>query len=384
MRRMLARFKYLTESSISLGLMYLLRWVLPVRRNKYIFVSMLGRSFGGNPKAFFDYLKARNDTGIICKWAFESQYKKDNAIKGISLYTVSYYFHLFTSQYIISDCRLHKKMLPIKRKGQVYVQTWHGTALKKVEGAAESLSPSYKKMAERDSHNIDIFISGSSYMTEIYNRDFWFCGKIHEIGTPRLDVFFDNNSSRIAGLKERLSIDNDSKLVLYAPTFRSSSDSIEQYSVDSVRVLDALNKKFGGSFVFLTRMHPRIIKERQNMERLRKKFPGAIDVSFFPDIQDLILVSDVLITDYSSCMFDFMYTGRPAFIYASDSDSYDRGFYMNLDQLPFSFSDTNDLLIQNIASFDLDRYSERINAFKAQIGDRERGGACQALYELLD
>lgn len=363
-------------------LAYILLVFVRTDRNKYLMTSMSGNSYGGNPRAFSDYLHMHFPK-MKQVWAFaDDSFKVDKKIgNSVRLYTFSYYWHLYTSANIISDQRLYKPMYPWKRKGQYYVQTWHGTALKRIEADIPQVSKEYVKNAIRDSLKSDLYISGSDYMSKLFKKSFWYSGEILTAGTPRNDVFFDAHEMLLRKEKvfEALGISPHKKVLLYAPTFRANS-SFEAYGIDTKRVSNTLNKAMGGNWVLLIRLHPNLVKNKKQSE-WEILFPSTINVTSYPDIQDLLCAANILVTDYSSCMFDYMYTLRPCIIFAEDIGNYDRGFYMSVNSLPFPVANNNSELEKAIKNFDENTYKANISDFVSKIGSVENGEACKTLYK---
>lgn len=363
-------------------LIYLLSKIIPFKRKIFLFISMSGNSFGGNPKAFYDYLKTENNRDFDCVWAFSSKqvsiYKTNS--RKVKLYSFLYYYYLNVSKFIISDQRLFKQMMPKKHKRQCYIQMWHGTALKKIEADMPKLSSRYKKEAIRDSNNINYVLSNSQYMTKIFRNSFWYEGDILEYGTPRNDIFFDKTAilSAEKRVRDSFGLSEDLKIVLYAPTFRNKN-SLLFYDIDLSGVKENLP---GDNWIFLIRLHPNLL-DKYSSEQIKKSFPNAIDTSSYSDIQDLLCAADVLITDYSSSMFDYIFMYKPCFIYAKDLNEYERGFYFSIYNLPFSVAQSNAELIRNIQNFNEKSYCDKINTFLDEIGNCEVGTSCPTLLKII-
>ena len=353
----------------------------PVKDERFLFISMNGKCFGGNPKAVYDYLKKSN---ARCEtiWAFSADvydcYK--DACVATRLYSFKYYLCLLSSRVIFCDQRTWKPIIPLKRKGQIYVQTWHGTALKKIERDMPNLPKAYETMAMRDSALVDLWVSGSAFMSSLYKNSFWYNNEILEVGSPRNDVFWASNKSEIRKkVCSFLNIKDNEKMVLYAPTFRGHN-SFSYYDVNIKAVVEILSDLDGEKWNFITRFHPNLISEL-NEGTSHLNFM-TMDASLYPDIQELLVAADVLITDYSSVMFDFMYSRKPCFIYAIDVEEYDRGFYMSLTKdLPFDVAEDNNQLAYNIKSFNQKDYEKKLDVFFELIGSKENGNACQRLLD---
>ena len=174
--------------------------------------------------------------------------------------------------------------------------------------------------------------------------------------------------------------DDAKRVVLYAPTFRKDK-STECYNLDFNRLREVLAEKFGGEWMVMLRLHPHLI----NCE-LFKEEDGIINVTRYDDIQELLMISDVLVTDYSSLMFDFAISGKPVFLYAVDVVDYsknDRSLYFDVKELPFSVAIDNDQIAENIHGFDSADYQDRIKLFNSKVGSYETGTAAAEISKLI-
>lgn len=351
----------------------------PLKQNKYICISMAGNNYGCNVLALSNYiLEQKCNSEII--WAFSPAIYPYHSDKGVLLYSLKYYYHLLSAKYVISNQRLSSDIYPHKPQKQIYLQAWHGTALKKIEADAV-INDSYTKLAKADSKKIDVFISNCSFMTEIYRKSFWYKGTVFETGTPRNDIFFKENPQLIKKVYDNLGIDPSKRIILYTPTFRKDY-SLKYYNIDYKRFVQVVKNKFAGDWVFVIRLHPNLLSG-ESIKGIEKMFPDCINASFYPDIQELLYASNILLTDYSSTMFDFMYSRKPCFLYTPDREEYDRGYYWSFDELPFpSFCD-NAEIDATITNFSDAVYEENLNGFLNKIGNKEHGDACQKVYTLL-
>ncbi len=365
---------------IRMNLAKIISSFFPLQENKYFCISMQGKNYGCNVLALATYIQNKEPNAKIV-WAFASIINKENpTLKGTLVKSFKYYWHLFTSKYVLSNQRFSYSLYPYKRTGQIYLQMWHGTALKRIEKDT-IMSKGNIQDSIYDSKLIDVFISGSHFMTEIYKRSFWYEGDIEETGTPRNDIFFGNHPNVINKVCKFLKVDNKDRFVLYAPTFRKNYD-LEQYNIDSDLIIDSLQKNMGGKWHFVVRLHPNLLMD-QKIARIHEKFPRSIDGSLYPDMQELLYVADILITDYSATMFDFMYSKKPCFLYIPDVDTYDRGFYWKIKDLPFPSFKESKHICDAINNFDNQSYIKAINSFLIQIGDCESGHASEKIYHLL-
>ena len=356
----------------------LLMNVFPVNDRKIIFSNFNGRGFGDNPKYLAKEFDRRGDFDLF--WiAYEDETVPDTITK-VKPRSLSCLYHMATSKVWIDNVR--KDPYYVKRKNQYYIQTWHGNvALKKIEKDVEDkIGSYYVESAKRDAEMTDLMVSNSAFSDKLYSDSFWYKGDIRRFGSPRLDCLFEleNDEEAVKSIKRSLGIPENNYTVLYAPTFRNSL-SMDAYDVDLEKVREALKKNTGRDVSVLLRLHPNLI-----VANLSISSEGAIDATRYPDVYELMAVSDALITDYSSLMFEFPAAKRkPVFCYAKDQDEYDRGFYFELAELPFVFTRTNEELINSITCFDKEKYEADINAFYEKIDLHEDGHASERVVNYL-
>ena len=182
-------------------------------------------------------------------------------------------------------------------------------------------------------------------------------------------------------IKKKYSIDLDSKIALYAPTYRDDY-KIEHYDMDYKKLRESLEKRFGGKWTILIRFHYKVFRELDT-DKLTK---NAVNVSDYPDMQEILSITDVGITDYSSWMCDYVLTRKPGFIYASDLDEYDneRGFYYSLHTTPFKVCENTSELCKAIEKFDDKVYQKGVDKFLKDRGCYEKGTACESIIKLIE
>ncbi|MRH42699.1 glycerophosphotransferase [Aquibacillus halophilus] len=346
--------------------------------------SYYGSQYGCNPKYITDYILSNypsNKFDVV--WAFNNP--KSKAIEGIrkvKTMSIRYFYELCTAKVILTNFRTTE--LFVKRKNQYYIQTWHSSLrLKHIEKDAENILPqNYLNLAKKDSTKVDLLLSGCKYSTEIFKRSFWYDGEIFEHGTPRNDFLFQSNSEIRNQIVKKLSIGSDIKIMLYAPTFRAS-ESLEVYDLDYRQISEKLKSKFGGEWRILVKLHPHLISKSSQL----LSYFSAIDVTSYDDIQELLVVADALITDYSSLMFDYSITKRPCFLYVPDINEYtskERKLYFEIEELPFINATSNSELIQEMERFNNVNYQENLTRFLDSIGSFENGDACKNLLYRID
>jgi CDP-glycerol glycerophosphotransferase len=349
----------------------------PVRKKRVLFMSYYGKHTNCNPWAIYEYIK-NADLPYECIWVDNSGKLEGKTVKYAS---IAFYYYVRTSQFLIFNARPNFDIK--KRRDQKYIQTWHSSlGFKMIERDAEdTLDKRYVQKAKKDSTYIDILISGCRFRTECFNRNFWYSGEIAQIGTPRNDVLFaQNRNTAAAAVKDELGVSTDTRILLYAPTFRNSGDISYATSLDAEGLALALSERFGGEWRIVYRLHPNV-----NAEGLLP--PAAIDASTYKDMQALLIASDALITDYSSVMFDFMLLDRPCFIYAPDYSEYvkkERNTYFKIDELPFEVCTDNASLTAAVRDFDSALYCDSLQQFKDRIGSFECGTASQKIIEWMN
>ena len=356
--------------------------LLPIQEKKIFFLSYYGSQYGCNPKYLSEYL-TKNCQGWSVVWGFTQPEKYEiDGIRKVRYLSWRYFYELCTSQVLITNYRMTKNYR--KRKGQLYVQTWHSSLrLKMIEGdTVQTLEPNYVEMAKRDSAQIDILLSGCKYSTEIFRRAFWYSGPIIPTGTPRVDLLYSNDINKRELILKKLGLTSDSHVVLYAPTFRKDN-SLECYNIEYSRLISSLSERFGGKWQVLLRLHPHL---QNYSKQLVDKDIFINDVTSYDDIQELLYISDCVISDYSSLVFDYSLTKRPCFLYASDLKEYtskDRSLYFNIHELPFPLSTNNDELNSLIITYDENIYKQKLHLFHQSIGSFETGHACQNVVNYL-
>lgn len=355
----------------------------PIKRNQLLFIDYYGAKYGDSPACLSEYLVKYHPEWKIL-WAFNEPIKFNiNGVRKIKYFSLHFFFILATSKVLITNYRMPEFFK--KRKGQKYLQTWHSSLrLKKIEkDAKEKLSQQYIKMAQLDSKKIDLILSGARMSSETFRNSFWYDGEILECGTPRIDKLINVTPDRIKKLKKFLDIGPDDKIVLYCPTFRQHEED-KKFYLDPAFFLKVLNEKCPYvNWKLLVRYHPHesmrshYIQETTNIK----------DVSTYPDAQDILSIADLMVTDYSSVMFDFAYTTKPCFLFVPDLDQYianERELYFNINSLPFPISYNSSELIDKIINLDLKKYGDKIESFLENIGSFEKGNACEGIIEKLE
>ena len=355
-----------------------------IKKNKIVFCNYYGSGYGDNSKYIAEYILKHNlDYDLV--WLIDENKCRNgdslpSKIRKVRYESLESIKELSTAGIWIDNCR--KGYFPPKKIDQIYIQTWHGTFVtKKIEADAD-LPEFYIKMAKRDSLAIDFLLSSGKKRTEQFKRCFWYNGEIVETGSPRDDILFDKNAK--SEIKKKIcsfyNFNIKKHILLYVPTFRNSH-SLEPYSVDYEKLSSALKKRFDGEWQIIARLHPNMISfaDKLNLPKF------VINATLYNDMQELLCVSDVVLTDYSS-MGDYSIYLKPLFMFCTDIDEYqkERGLQEDLKSLPFSISKTNQELYENIVNFDKLKYEEKLSAYYKTEAFCENGNASEKVMQLIE
>lgn len=360
----------------------------PIKNNRIVVCSYYGKGYGDNPKAIVEKLLLKYPNTFEIIWALDSNSWNDSglpkAIKKVKYKSIKNLYYLSTAKIWIDNSR--KEFLPSKGRKQIYIQTWHGSyPIKKVEkDAVEKLPWYYNARAKKDSKYADLFLSGSIWTTKLIKRSFYYNGKILEYGIPKDDILIDKSIHNIIKnkVKKELNIPLKNMVVLYAPTFRKVTN-YDPYNIDIIGLKSAFEKKYNINCTVIVRVHPNML-ESNDFTNFSKQ-ENVINGSYYPDMQELLILSDVLITDYSSTMFEFGLLKKPVFLYANDLKSFigDRGFYFDIKKLPFILSENNTELLNNINRFSKNDYLKSINNFYDKMGIKETGKSSEIISDMI-
>ncbi|WP_288300198.1 CDP-glycerol glycerophosphotransferase family protein [uncultured Lactobacillus sp.] len=357
-----------------------------IQSNKIVVDNFFGRGMGDNPKYIVEALLKKNPSLDIVWQVSDKNMSMPRGVRKVKYYTPKALKELLTARVWIDNVKNSYK--PDKRKGQFYLQTWHGgLGLKASEKQIENdLSRAYVVAAKRDASMTDVMLSDSKWTTDLYSKWFWYSGEIKKTGFPRNDILIKPAQEIINKVYNFYQISEDKKIILYAPTFRDGENTLSLYQFDFLDIESACFKKFHKSYVVLIKLHPNIAKEVGN-KYLYSFDNNIINANDYPDMQELIVASDILITDYSSCMFDAMLANKKVFLLAKDYNKFiasDRHLLFDIKKdLPFSFSNNEKELAKNINLFDRDSYLKQINIFKNKVDITEDGNASRRVANII-
>lgn len=335
---------------------------LPIKENSFLFISFEGKNYNCNPKYLYLELMQNTDLNADLVWAFNSDsILKYPLIENKVLYkSFRFYLALLTCKYIIVNYDL-PWFFP-KRSNQMLVQTWHGGGAYKKVGRSSSNTGKLRRFIALYSQNkTDLYLSSSDKFTQVQMEATGLkVYKFFNSGMPRNSLLYKTGFCNKT-IKKKLLLLNDVNYILYAPTYRGDfkdSNEVDFLSDSSLKlILNAFTERFGGEWKFIVRLHP-----SSNPKFLKGSLSDYIVDCKHEDMQELLAEVDVLITDYSSSMWDFSLTGRPGFIYAPDIDEYlkVRGLYTSTDSWPYPIASTLNELITNVKDFDKAQHSVKI------------------------
>jgi len=300
----------------------------------------------------------------------------------VPIYTDAAVEALESADLVISNG--HLEMEWTKRPDATYVQMWHGTPLKRIHADALGGPPGLLEHLSLDVDRWDVLLSPNPYSTETMRQAFRWRGEILEIGNPRNDLLVSSRAPEVrARVRRELQVEDGQTVVLYTPTWRD--DAFWDDTADAgALALDVANftRELGDDHVLLLRVHYKLTGLLRDIDH-----PAAIDVSSYPDIADLYLAADAMVTDYSSTMFDFAVTGKPMLFFTYDMDRYRdelRGFYFDLSvDPPGPLSVTTDGLVEHVRHLadQHEQHREAYARFQAKFCPHDDGHATDRFLE---
>ncbi|WP_234443408.1 bifunctional glycosyltransferase/CDP-glycerol:glycerophosphate glycerophosphotransferase [Streptomyces sp. NRRL B-24484] len=364
----------------------------PASRQKPVTATVLfdafkGTQYSDSPRALHEEL-IRRQVPLEHLWVVkDDQVEVPPTARAVRMWSPEWYEALATARYVVANNHLPDWFR--KRSDQIVVQTWHGTPLKKIGHDIEAVHFADKRYLERvatEVQNWDMLVSPNSFSTPILQRAFRFPGEMVECGYPRNDILRRPGTERRAEeVRRRIGLPPGKRVVMYAPTWRDDQYYAPgKYKFDFRIDLDDARARLGADHVLLVRRHPNVVDP----------VPGAgdgfvFDVSDYPDMAELSLITDVMITDYSSLMFDFVNTGRPILFFTYDLDHYRdtlRGFYFDFENSapgPLLFDSAE--LVSAVRDVDRVRhhFADRYRSFQAAFCDLDDGYASVRLADRM-
>ncbi len=350
---------------------------LPVQKNRILFSAYHGLEYCCNPRYISEYLVGHWGSNLDIIWGFvhPENYKEIPGIKAIKINSPVWLYYAATSSVIITN--FSWSLIQPKRKGQLLINTWHGGgAYKRVGGGALYSQSKLEYRERRDNiRKTDLFLSSSRAFTEFAIRqDYCYSGEVLPCGMPRNDLLFDWKKRELIAKRVKASLGITGHITIYAPTFRGKE--WKGYRVAPTFpyqvVLHALQTRFGRTAVILTRAHP-------GGEMTISAVKDVKDVTAYPDMQELLCVADMLITDYSSCMWDFALLGRPCLLYVPDLEEYSltRGVCTAPEEWPGIICRNVGEMLSAISTLDEEACAEKAAQHLRMLGSYETGNATE-------
>lgn len=335
----------------------------PIEKEKIVCSSFHGTAYNAEPLKITNEL-GKQDVDYDIVWELPFEAKCDEYVRSVRTNSFRYIYELSTAGVWIDNCR--KPYWVKKRKNQLYIQTWHGAVcIKAVErDAQDTLHPYYVKSAIADSKNADYIVAEAEWRVKNIYESFWYDGALIK-GEFKSDRVFDRKRLE-SQIRNELKISKDKKIALYAPTFRKDGGT-NHYLKDFREILQKLNESWGGEWVAIVRLHPNVANASGDIAYNEDVINGTL----YPVIDDLIEICDMLITDYSGCMFNGFRCKKPVFLYAEDIDDYmrsERRLYFDLRTLPSPLSRNIDEFLHQIIDFDDLKYHIQCEEFVNSLG----------------
>lgn len=375
-RRVLYRYLYLKQFS-----------KLPIKENWVMFESFFGRQYSDSPRSIYEYMAQNNDNNYRFIWTIED--KKTDIPYGatkVKRYSLRYVYYLARCKYFVFNVR--QPQMFKKRDGMVFLETWHGTPLKRLVFDQEEVlaaTPLYKEQFFRQAKEWDYLVAPNEFSSEVFRGCFMFQNTMLETGYPRNDVLHAKDRDEHAReLRKQLGIPENKTTILYAPTWRDDEYYDKgQYKFELKLNLQQMREELGDDYVVLLRTHYYIADaiDLSDMEGF------AMNFCKHSDIAELYLVSDILITDYSSVFFDYAGLRRPVLFYTYDLEKYRdmlRGFYISIEEdVPGPLAFTTGEVISYIKNIDavMEQYKERYDVFYKRFCSWEDGQAAKKVVE---
>ena len=365
--------------------------LIPANKKLVVFESYHGKQYSDSPRAIYEYMKEHHPEYKMI-WSVDRasmKYFAQKDVEYVRRFSIRWLLIMTRAKYWVNNVRF-PLWIP-KPKHTVYVQTWHGTPLKRLAMDMDEVhmpgtnTNKYKANFLKEASNWDYLVSPNAYSTEIFKRAFQFDKEMIESGYPRNDFLHNcNDEETINELKRKFNLPLDKKLILYAPTWRDNQFFKKgKYKFNLELDLARMREELGDSYIVIMRMHYLVA---QNMDLT--EFDGfAYDFSHLEDIRELYLISDILVTDYSSVFFDYANLRRPMIFFTYDIEDYRdnlRGFYFDFEEkAPGLLTKTTEELIAEVKSMESNQFklSERFEEFYQKFCYLESGQSAKRVVE---
>ena len=353
-------------------------WGLLVKTddNLVLFVSFMGLNFNDSPKVIYDYMKTHTEFNKFrCVWAFEHP-ERFSDLDTVKIDSLRYFKTALEAKYWITNTNIERG-LHFKKENQKYLNTWHGIALKHIGNDC----PGRK---DYNFDTVDYLVVSGDHDEKVWKSAFNANEKTYlRCGMPRNEELWLATKDHKLKLKELLGIPTDKIVILYAPTWRESTNGGKSYEIEPPIHFDVWKKELGNDYIILFRAH------HQTTKVLGVQYDEFVrDASTYPSVNDLMIVSDILITDYSAIAFDYSILCRPIFCYAYDYDTYlaERGTYFTIDdEYPNKSCRSEEELLIRIKEINYQAESESTKQFRDRFikyGGKATEMCVKALFQI--
>ena len=360
---------------------------MPIKENVILFETFMAKNYSDSPKYIYEYI-AQNHPEYECVWAINDGAKIPYGAKTVKRFSFQYAYYLAVSKYLVFNVR--PPLWYRKKEGQVFLETWHGTPLKRLvfdQEEVTSASPKYKQQFYRQRKDWDFLVSANPFSTKTFRSCFLYEGEMLEYGYPRNDILYWPNKDEIAvQLREKLGIPKDKKTILYAPTWRDDQHyGSGQYKFELALDLKMMRQLLKDDYVVLLRTH-HYISDHIDVSGMED---FVYNLSDYDDISEIYLISDICITDYSSVFFDYANLKRPILFYTYDFDKYKnqlRGFYIDMNtEVPGPLLYTSQQVVEAIEKIDdiVVEYQQRYEQFYDRFCCFDDGHASEHVAEAM-
>lgn len=370
--------------------MVILKWILklfyifPIKQNMVLFQSYAGKQYSCNPRYISEELERSFEKYDIV-WAFNKPKAhtelKERGIKLIPASGITFWYYRLTARVTINNVPW-RNYTPI-RKGQYEIQTWHGGGGGYKKTLADDREQQENKMALRrhmkNFGRYSLVLTSSETSLRTNARMAMHYKGVVLGGTPRNDMLINHDKPMLdKKVRDFFDIKKDIKMALYAPTWRKGAIK-EDFDIDYITLKMALENRFGGTWIVLRRIHwlaAVFFKEYST---------DYIKAESYPDMQELLYVVDVLVSDYSSSIWDYSFTGRPCFLLCFDLKKYkeNRDFYNPINTWGFPLAQSNEELVQAIKQFDEAEYKNKIIEQHQKNNSFENGHAAENVCKII-
>lgn len=349
-----------------------------IRPGRVLFQSYREKQYSCNPKYISEELQRLRPKGLEVAWSFREpekfSYLEKQGVRVLRAGSFKAALYALSAQVVCVNT-YYKPTLP-RRRGQMQMRTWHGGGAYKRVALMEKMPPLKRLSLRLQLSGATVYLSSSKAFTQQTIRgSFGFTGEVLECGMPRNDLLINGESQeRIREIRKAAGIPEGVHLALYAPTYREELKT-DMHALDVDTLTRALEERFHGKWLVAYRGHVFVRAGKVNVP----------DLSAYPDMQQLLLIADALITDYSSSMWDMSLSGKPVFLYCPDLDEYisSRDFYTDIHTWPYPLAQSNEALCAKVRAFDETEYKEALRRHHEALGSFETGQASRAAAQRI-